>query len=311
MPGPSWLAILAGVAVFAPAWIWGFVRPAGWRAWLGRGFIVLVLVVVSAVEPSGERSWADDQSHTISVEPNGTAVAIHDVRHCRYYGPDDYDTYWETRIVDPALIDEVWYVVEPFAAGSPAAHTFLSFGVNDGKGHHRYLAVSVEVRREAEERFSPVAAMFRRFELIYIFADESDVIGLRAVHRQHHVYLYPVKATPAQAQVLFGSMLDRALALKRRPEFYHTLTNSCTTNIADHLRRLWPGSLPRWDLRILLPGNADALALERGLLDCTGTIAEVRQRYDISEVARRVGDASTSFSARIRDGLVRASSTGR
>lgn len=310
MPGPAWLTVLAGVAVFAPAWIWGFVRTTTWRVWLGRSFIVLVLVVVSAVEPRTTLRWSADQSHTVSADPSGTSIAIRNVRQCRYYTPDDYDVFWQTRTIDPARIDEVWYVVEPFAPSSAAAHTFLSFGINDGKGHHRYLAVSVEIRRELDEQFSPVAALFRRFELIYVIADEADVIALRAIHRQHDVFLYPVKATPEQSRVLFLDMLDRTVSLNQKPEFYHTITNNCTTNIAMHLRRLWPNVVPRWDLRYLLPGNADGLALEHGLLDVSGNLIELRKRYNISAAARAAGDEALDFSARIRAGLVRASSLG-
>jgi len=311
MPGPAWLAVLAGVVVFAPAWIWGFVRTATWRAWLGRSFIVLVLVVVSAVEPKTNLRWSADQSHTVSADPSGASIAIRNVRQCRYYTPEDYDVYWQTRTIDPAQIDEVWYVVEPFSPRSAAAHTFLTFGINDGKGHHRYLSVSVEIRRELDEQFSPVGGLFRRFELIYVFADEADVIALRAIHRQHDVFLYPVKATPEQARTLFLDMLDRAVALNQKPEFYHTIANNCTSNIAMHLRHLWPGSVPRWDLRYLLPGNADGLALEHGLLDVAGDLGELRKRYNISAAARAAGDQALDFSAKIRVGLVRASLSGR
>lgn len=311
MPGPQWLAVLAGIAVFAPAWIWGFVRTAGWRVWVGRGFIVLVLVVLSAIEPSTRHTWSADQSQALSADSTGTTISVRNVRHCRYFAADDYDVNWQTWTIDPERIDQVWYMVEPFSPGSPAAHTALSFGINDGKGNHRYLAVSVEIRREVDEHFSPVAALFRRYELAYIMADESDVIGLRAIHRKHDVFLYPVKATPQQARELFLDLLNRAVTLHRQPEFYHTITNNCTSNLAGHLNRLWPGAVPRWDLRYLLPGDADALALEHGLLDCSGTIAELRQRYNISAAARSVGDRSTEFSTQIRAGLVRASALAR
>lgn len=311
MPGPPWLAVLAGAAVFAPAWIWGFVRTAGWRAWLGRGFIVLVLVVLSAVEPQRMAQWSSDQAYTVTADTHHDVMSLRNVRRCEYFSPDDYDISWDTWPIDPTRIDQVWYVVEPFSPGSPAAHTFLSFGIADGKGGHRYLAVSVEIRRESGESFSPLAALFRRFELIYVFADERDVIGLRAIHRQHDVFLYPVKATPEQAQALFMDMLERAVALERQPEFYHTVTNNCTSNIAMHLRHLWPGSVPAWDLRYLLPAGADELALERGLLDCVGPIDDLRKRYNISQVARQSGDKVDNFSDRIRAGLVRVSASGR
>lgn len=303
MPGPAWLAVVAGVAVFAPTWVWGFLRPRAWRAWVGRGSIVLVLVVVSAVDPSAHHRWSSDQSQAVAASSEGESVEIRNIRECRYFSADDYDVIWRTWRIDPQRIDEVWYVVEPFSPGSAAAHTFLSFGIGDKHGNRRYLGISVEIRREVGETYSPLAALYRRYELHYVFADERDLIGLRAIHRQHDVYLYPVRATPEQARTLFFAMLERAIALNQQPEFYHTLTNTCTTNIAHHLRQLWPAALPAWDLRVLLPGDADALALERGLLACTGTIEDLRRRYNISAIARQVGDTNPEFSQRIRAGL--------
>jgi hypothetical protein len=307
-PGPAWLAVLIGLAVFIPAWTWGFVRGRGWQAWIGRGLVVTVVLALCMVTPSRTRSWSVDQSHTVTMEADGAGYAIHDIRHCSYEAAEAYAVRWETRFIDPERIDEVWYAVEPFSPDSPAAHTFLSFGIEDGKGGHNYLAVSVEIRRDAGEMYSPLAGLFRRYELMYVLADENDVIGLRAIHRRHDVFLYPVKATRDQARVLFLDMLSRAVALGRKPEFYHTLTNTCASNIAEHLRRRWPQALPRWDLRILLPGNADALALERGLLDCSGSIHELRKTHNISAIARQIGDTAPDFSERIRVGLHLSSS---
>ena len=38
---------------------------------------------------------------------------------------------------------------------------------------------------------------------------ERDLIGLRANIRRDRVYLYPIRATPAQARAMFVSMLQR------------------------------------------------------------------------------------------------------
>ena len=49
------------------------------------------------------------------------------------------------------------------------------FGLNDGT----FLAISVEIRRKKGKRFSPVKAFFRQFEMMYVIADEKDVIKVR------------------------------------------------------------------------------------------------------------------------------------
>ena len=91
-------------------------------------------------------------------------------------------------------------------------HTFVSFGFEGGE----QLAVSVETRKEVGESYSTWAGFFKRFELIYVFADERDVIGVRTNHRGEHVYLYRLRAQPgaaARAVPLLPELRRRARAL--------------------------------------------------------------------------------------------------
>ncbi|HEU0076920.1 MAG TPA: DUF4105 domain-containing protein, partial [Longimicrobiaceae bacterium] len=134
--------------------------------------------------------------------------------------------------------------------------------------------------------------------LIYVVGEERDVIGLRAVAWNDPVYLYPVRATPEQAREMFVRMLRRAQALERRPEFYNTFLNNCTTNILDPVEEIAPGAIPfGWE--VVLPGYSDGLAHERGLLDTELPLEEARRRFRINERAKAaIGDPA--FSARIR-----------
>ena len=54
------------------------------------------------------------------------------------------------------------------------AHPILSFQFNDD-----YVAASIETRKEIGEGYSEVTGFFRQYELIYLLADERDVIRLR------------------------------------------------------------------------------------------------------------------------------------
>ena len=47
------------------------------------------------------------------------------------------------------------------------AHTFLSFELDTPQGKH-YFSISVEIRREENELFSPLAGLFRHYELMYV-----------------------------------------------------------------------------------------------------------------------------------------------
>jgi len=174
------------------------------------------------------------------------------------------------------------------------AHTFLSFGFDDGQ----YLSISVEIRKEIGESFSPWLGLLRQYELTYTVGDERDLIGLRAIHRRDPVYLYPMRASPAHRRALLLDMLERANALAAEPEFYNTLTNTCTSNIVDHIEKIAPGSMP-FSLKTLLPAYADDLAFDLGLIDTTLPREQYREAYRIDDLAIAHGGGE-GFSAAIR-----------
>jgi hypothetical protein len=57
-----------------------------------------------------------------------------------------------------------------------------------------------------------------------------------------------------------------------------------------------------WDWRILANGYLDELAYERGAIDTTLPLAELRARSDVTERAK-AADQDPGFSQRIREGL--------
>jgi len=133
---------------------------------------------------------------------------------------------------------------------------------------------------------------------MYVVADERDVVKLRTNYRKDDVYLYPVNTSQEKMRQLFVDMLTRMNDLKEHPEFYNTLTNTCTTNIADHVNAITPSRIP-WDLRLLFPENSDELAYELGLLDNSIPLEELRKQHHINETAAKYAD-SADFSKRIR-----------
>jgi hypothetical protein len=174
------------------------------------------------------------------------------------------------------------------------AHTMVSFGFRDG----RYLAISVEIRKEAGEQFSPLRGLFKQYELMYVVADERDVIKLRSNHRRDDVYLYPVRTTAERRRRMLVEMLERANGLAESPEFYNTLFSTCTTNIVRHVNTIAPRRVPL-SYKVLLPAYSDELAFDLGLIDTDLPLAEARRRFHINERALRFGDAP-DFSRRIR-----------
>jgi len=188
----------------------------------------------------------------------------------------------------------VGFFVVPFPELPSLAHTMLSFGFAD----RDYLAVSVEIRKEQGETYAPLKGMLGQFEIMYVLGDERDLIGLRTNYRLHEVYMYRVRATPAQAQTLFRDVIERVNKLAVEPEYYNTLTNNCTTNILRHVNHLDPKAVP-FDWRVVLTGQSDRLAYERGLLDTNLSFEETKARAKINYAAYRWRE-SPDFSVAIR-----------
>lgn len=247
-----------------------------------------------AIRPSNDRDWAPDQAVLPWAEFAGRQVRVHNVRNLRYRSVSDYDLAYDDRTFDLDRLESAWFMVEPFAEFGGAAHTLLSFGFAGDE----YVAVSVEIRKERGESFSPWKGLLRQFELMYVVGDERDLLGLRANHRHDDVYLYPVRAPRQRVEAVFVSMLERANRLRREPEFYNTLTSTCTTNIVRHVNELVPGRVP-WSYKVLLPGYADELAYDVGLLATDLPFAEARRRFRINERAAAYADRD-DFSAGIR-----------
>lgn len=252
------------------------------------------LVFIFATPPSNDRPWSLDQKILPLVHRDKNLVTIQNIRNISYQTPTHYDLNYYDKTIDLNRIKRVWYMVEKLPPWSGMAHTLLSFEF-DGPD---FVAISVETRKERGEKYSVIKGLFRQYELMYVIADENDVIRLRTNTRQHDVYLYPMVASKDLVRDLFVSMIERAQTLQEKPEFYNSLTNTCTTNLVRHVRHLAPKSIPR-SLKVLMPGFSDQLAYESGLIDTSLSFDQTQDRHYISKKARAVKE-DQSFSLAIR-----------
>lgn len=267
-----------------------------------RKLFITALLFVICVLPMGmltsipktDREYVPEQSVLARSWREGTWVHIRNVRSFEYGAGGAVRERYVERSYDLAEVKGVWFGLSPFAEWQGPAHAFLSFEFEDG----RYLTVSVEARKEQGESYSPVRGLLRRYELMYVIGEEQDVIGLRTQVWGDPVYLYPGRASPAQARRLLVAVLQRAEDLRRRPEYYNTLTNNCATNLADAINEIAPRRL-RWSHALVLPGYSDEFAYEQGLLAIEDAPARVRERYRINDRARDAW-GTPSFSRAIR-----------
>jgi len=307
-----WLWTLAGIfysdlpgEILRGAVAVGFGTTTAWAAFAGRGRRAVALLLAGFVlalagrllaRPSNDRDWSPDEAVLATAEIRGDLVTVRNVRRCVYESKDVYEVTHSDPTFDLRELQRIWFVVSPFRGNPRAAHTFVSFEFAGGS----FLSISVEIRKERGEEYGLLPGLFRRYELMYVVAEERDLIGLRVLHRGESVYLYPAKTTPGGRRAMFLGMLRRANRLAEEPEFYDTIANTCTTNLMDHVNDAAPGRLPS-DWRVWVPGYADELALEAGLLDTDLDLDAARERHRIDTLVRRHA-SDPDFSLRIRGG---------
>ena len=262
------------------------------------GFALVALWWFS-VKPQSDRDWQPDDAQTAWADINGDEVTIHNVRNCDYVTEKNYSCRWETRSynltnLSGADIFITWW------GPTLIAHPIVSFDFGE-QGH---VPMSIETRDVVGQGYSAIRGFFRQYALIYIVSDERDVVRLRTNFRKdEEVYLFRTNATPALARKVFLDYLQRVNELNRQPEWYNAVTNNCTTNIAVAAAEAQHKKV-RWDWRILLNGEMDAMMYEYGTLVTEGLSLPALKAQAHINAAAVAADDSPEWSKLIRVGRV-------
>jgi hypothetical protein len=234
-------------------------------------------------QPSNTRDWRPEVARLATAEVQGDRLTVRNVRNFRYRGVDDFDERWEERRFDLAAIDGLDMFVIYW--GAPLiAHTIMSWSFAGGQ----HLAISVETRKRKGQEYSALKAFFREYELIYVVADESDVIKLRTNFRREEVYLYRLRTSPKEARALLLDYVQAMNAVARQPIWYNALMANCTTIIRD--RVIHAGGKVPFSWRILASGYLPELLYRRGSIDTSLPFAELRARSRIRDFSARMHD---------------------
>ena len=245
-------------------------------------------------QPSQSRAWRADLAVLPYADIEPDRVILHNIRDCEYRTEEEYDVRHFTRPIRLDDLRTLDFIVVPFKETPIIAHTMLSFGLADGQ----HIVFSFEARLEEGESYTAFGGSLDDYELTCVVGTERDLIRLRTDVRKVDVYLYAIRATPAQVSAVFLEAVKRVNQLARQPEFYETLKNNCTTNIVDLLNNLHPGFIPE-DLRVVLPGRSARLAYDLGLLAAEGPFEQVKEASKIN-LAAQIHSDSPNFSAAIR-----------
>ena len=273
-----------------------WLRPY-WKAlavW-GIGFIA-VLAWWSSLKPSNDLDWQPDVARLARFGVHGNQLTAHNVRDFDWRSETDFNPRWEDRVYDLSKLRGVDLFMSYW--GSPViAHTIMSWDFEGAPP----LAISIETRKSKGQEYSAIEGFFRQYNIIYVAADERDVVRVRTNDRGEDVYLYRLRVTPEQARALLMDYVATMNALVETPEFYNALVDNCTTSIRHHVSRV-QANPPRVDWRLLANGYGDRMLYERGTIDTRLPFEELRAKSHINARAKAL-DRDPDFSQGIREGL--------
>jgi hypothetical protein len=296
--GSAQTAIAVGFGIIGFASVVGIlVRRWRWKS-LG-GFSALFAVVLLwwfNIPASNDRLWQTEGARLAYATTDGDLVTVHNVRNFSYRSETDFTPAYDTRTYDLTKLDSIdLYTV--YWMGPAIAHTIVSFGF----GGEDFLAVSIEARKEEGEGYSTIKGFFRQYELLYVVADERDVIGSRTNYRQdppEDVYRYRIQGSPETARRFFLEYMNTVNDIKDNPRFYNTLMANCTNVIWIHAQ-VNPEHVP-FSWKILASGYAAEYLYDMERLDKSMSFAELTQRGYVNPVAKQLGD-SADFAQQIRE----------
>ena len=148
-----------------------------------------MLFVWGSTTPSNDRDWAPEVAVLPYATIDGERVTVHNIRNFDYRTETDFTPAYYDRTFDLKRLDRV-DLVAVYWMGPAIAHLFLTFGFGD-----EHLAISIEVRKNRTKPYATLPGIFRQYELVYVVADERDVIRVRTNYRKdppEEVYLFRV-----------------------------------------------------------------------------------------------------------------------
>jgi hypothetical protein len=250
------------------------------------------------LKPSNNRSWVNDNDRLANAEFDGDYVTIKNIRDFNWRSTRDYDEKWIEKKFNLTEVSKIWFFLEYFDPKKrQMAHTILGFEFDDGSR----ICCSIEVRREKGEKYHPIRGFFRQYELIYVWATESDAIGVRTRCRKKSVtHLFEaVVLGPGNERKMLESYLKRTNKLYEKPEWYNTITNTCTTNIVNHVNEVYPGRVPK-AISIFLPGLSPKLLYNNNLVKIDSSLENTLEKSIIDSKAK-TWDGISDFGNLIRE----------
>lgn len=282
---------LSGLAVIAAHFSTRSIPALGIYAALFVG----LLLWWGTIKPPSDGNWSPDVARQVTGRIEGDLLTLSNVREFDWREPEDVAPFWTTRTYDLTQLKSVDMFLS-YWAGPEMAHLILSFGFEGDQ----YLAWSVEVRREIDGGFSPIADFFKGNTLVIVAASEADVVGVRSNIRGEDVQLFRLRPSKDVARALLEEYVQDANDLAQTPVWFNSVTTNCTTVVLKMMKAVGNG-VP-FDWRLIVNGYLPDYGYDRGTLNTDYPLAELRRLGQIAPRAREAG-LGPQFSAVIRQGV--------
>ncbi len=260
-------------------------------------------LIISMRTPRDDRNWEIGVSREPVFEQlSETRWRLRDMRAFTFHAGGEADMAWRDKTIDLNDLEEIWFFIEPFPWFDGAAHSFISFVF--GGETNETIAISVEARKEEGEVYSGFNGLLNKFELIYLWSTEKDVLTRIVIGLDHDIYAYRLNIETPQARSLLAHFIRRTNALAQQPRFYNTITSNCTNELVKAANSALPNALP-WHYSHILTGYSDARLNELGYLgDARAALSDIRAEAAAADAIRASASAPAGdFSAHWRTKL--------
>lgn len=247
------------------------------------GVLIVVLALLSLLiyfvkTPSSGSKWSLGNGKNSNVKIIGDHVVINNFRDINWLELGDSnnknteDNAYRTLEFDLSELQSLNVVVSHFSALSEIAHLFILFELKDKTS----FGLSVEARKEADEKYTLSGGLTAKFEVIYLLGSYQDLVGLRKM-RGEDIYVYPIKAKPENVQSLFKVVANRTNQIHSKPELYHLFFKNCTTEIVKLVNKISDQKYP-WFTQHFAPGDAGKALYKMDLIDIQASSYEAMRK---------------------------------
>jgi hypothetical protein len=175
--------------------------------------------------------------------------------------------------------------------------------VTFGFAERDFVSFSIEARKTVGQEYSSTLGFFKNYELIYVVAEERDLVALRTKYRQpnEQVHLLRLRYYKPNATRFFLRYIEDMNDLVKNPRFYNSLTTNCTTQVLANAHV--PGGRFKYNWRILLSGYAPEYFYMMGNLDQNYSLQELMELGLVNNRAQHPEIGAEEFSTTIREGV--------